>query len=122
MTDDKKPSPEDRAKAFTHETRVLIMGVMKDGELHTPLELSKTLDLGLSHVAYHVERLEELGAIFEEKTEPRRGAVAHFYRTTGAVVPDDHKAMVEKIKAVVAGSLSAAKKLAAITDILEEAT
>jgi hypothetical protein len=48
----------------------------------SPGDLAEVLDAPLGVVAYHVRQLRDYGLITETRTEPRRGAVAHFYRRT----------------------------------------
>jgi DNA-binding transcriptional regulator GbsR (MarR family) len=48
----------------------------------SPNELAKELDEGLSQVSYHVKVLKDYKVITLVKTEPRRGAVEHYYRAT----------------------------------------
>jgi len=47
----------------------------------SPKELADELGAPLSDVSYHVRVLRELGAIELVRTEPVRGAVAHYYRS-----------------------------------------
>jgi DNA-binding transcriptional ArsR family regulator len=47
----------------------------------SPKELADHLKAPLSDVSYHVRVLRELGAIELVRTEPVRGAVAHYYRS-----------------------------------------
>ena len=47
----------------------------------SPKELADELNAPLSDVSYHVRVLRELGAIELVRTEPVRGAVAHYYRS-----------------------------------------
>jgi DNA-binding transcriptional ArsR family regulator len=70
-------------KALDHVLRQHILLAAVQGEV-SPSELSKALDEGLSQVSYHVKVLrEECGGMIEEtRTEPRRGAVEHYYRAT----------------------------------------
>jgi len=42
--------------------------------------LAKRLDEELNQVHYHFKVLRDLGIIVETKTEPRRGALEHYYR------------------------------------------
>jgi len=51
----------------------------------SPNELSKELGEGLSQVSYHVKVLKDFEMIQMVKTEPRRGAVEHYYRATSKV-------------------------------------
>ena len=45
--------------------------------------MADELDASLGVVSYHVRRLEALGFLKLVKREPRRGAVEHYYSTTG---------------------------------------
>lgn len=70
------------AKALAHVLRQHILLAMVQGEV-SPSELSKALGEGLSQVSYHVKVLrDECEMIVETRTEPRRGAVEHYYRAT----------------------------------------
>lgn len=70
-------------KALDHVLRQHILLATVAGEV-SPNELSKALDEGLSQVSYHVKVLRDEcdGMIVETRTEPRRGAVEHYYRAT----------------------------------------
>jgi DNA-binding transcriptional ArsR family regulator len=73
------------SKALSHPLRVRILRAL-DGCLRSPNELSIQLDEPLGNVSYHVKQLEGFGCVELAKTEPRRGAVEHFYRSTGKAV------------------------------------
>lgn len=66
-------------KALSHSLRVRILAVLND-RVASPNMLSKELEEGLSQVSYHVKVLKDFDCIEMVKTEPRRGAVEHFYR------------------------------------------
>jgi len=70
-------------KALDHVLRQHILLATVAGEV-SPNELSKALDEGLSQVSYHVKVLRDdcEGMIEETRTEPRRGAVEHYYRAS----------------------------------------
>jgi|GEM_PF-353442 len=70
-------------KALDHTLRQHILLATVQGEV-SPNELSKALGEGLSQVSYHVKVLRDEcdGMIVETRTEPRRGAVEHYYRAT----------------------------------------
>lgn len=70
-------------KALDHVLRQHILLAAVAGEV-SPNELSKALDEGLSQVSYHVKVLRDDcdGMIEETRTEPRRGAVEHYYRAS----------------------------------------
>jgi DNA-binding transcriptional ArsR family regulator len=66
-------------KALSHRLRTHILAILNE-RVASPNQLSKELDEGLSQVSYHIEMLKKLELIELVKTEPRRGAVEHFYR------------------------------------------
>jgi DNA-binding transcriptional ArsR family regulator len=68
-------------KALAHPLRVEILTILNE-RMASPNELSKELDEGLSQVSYHVKVLKDFDCIEMVKTEPRRGAVEHYYRAT----------------------------------------
>jgi DNA-binding transcriptional ArsR family regulator len=68
-------------KALAHELRVQILTILNE-RMASPNELAKELDEGLSQVSYHVKVLRDYECIELVKTEPRRGAVEHYYRAT----------------------------------------
>jgi DNA-binding transcriptional ArsR family regulator len=68
-------------KALAHPLRVQILMILNE-RMASPNELSKELDEGLSQVSYHVKVLKDFECIEMVKTEPRRGAVEHYYRAT----------------------------------------
>jgi DNA-binding transcriptional ArsR family regulator len=68
-------------KALAHPLRVHILTILNE-RMASPNELSKELEEGLSQVSYHVKVLKDFECIEMVKTEPRRGAVEHYYRAT----------------------------------------
>jgi DNA-binding transcriptional ArsR family regulator len=68
-------------KALSHELREQILIILNE-RMASPNELAKELDEGLSQVSYHVKVLKDYETITLVKTEPRRGAVEHYYRAT----------------------------------------
>lgn len=80
-----KTSPEgitqQLAKALAHPLRVRILSSLHKG-VSSPNQLSQELDEPLGNVSYHVKTLLEFECVELVKTEPRRGAVEHFYRAT----------------------------------------
>ena len=69
------------AKALAHPLRVRILASLSRG-ISSPNQLSQELGEPLGNVSYHVKTLLEFDCIELVKTEPRRGAVEHFYRAT----------------------------------------
>lgn len=68
-------------KALAHELRVEILAILNE-RMASPNELAKELNEGLSQVSYHVKVLKDYECIELVKTEPRRGAVEHYYRAS----------------------------------------
>lgn len=69
------------AKALAHPLRMQILTSLHRG-ISSPNQLSQELGEPLGNVSYHVKTLLEFDCIELVKTEPRRGAVEHFYRAT----------------------------------------
>jgi DNA-binding transcriptional ArsR family regulator len=69
------------AKALAHPLRVRILSSLQKG-ISSPNQLAQELDEPLGNVSYHVKTLLEYDCVELVKTEPRRGAVEHFYRAT----------------------------------------
>jgi DNA-binding transcriptional ArsR family regulator len=80
-----KTSPEgitqQLAKALAHPLRVKILTELHKG-ISSPNQLAQQLGEPLGNVSYHVKTLLEYDCVELVKTEPRRGAVEHFYRAT----------------------------------------
>src|SRR5690242_14094688 len=66
-------------RAISHPLRQRLLGML-DGRTASPNELARELGLPLGRVSYHIRLLHDLGAIELVATEPRRGALEHFYR------------------------------------------
>jgi DNA-binding transcriptional ArsR family regulator len=77
-------------KAISHPLRHRLLGLL-DERVASPNELARELGLPLGRVSYHIRLLADLGAIELVRTEPRRGALEHFYRavTRGWFSDDD---------------------------------
>lgn len=86
-------------KALAHPLRVEILTILNE-RMASPNELSKELDEGLSQVSYHVKVLKDFECIEMVKTEPRRGAVEHYYRATARAFFTDreYKHLPDSIK------------------------
>ncbi|HEX5376794.1 MAG TPA: winged helix-turn-helix domain-containing protein [Solirubrobacterales bacterium] len=104
----KKTSGVDQklVKALAHPLRVEILMILNE-RMASPNELSKELEEGLSQVSYHVKVLKDFDCIEMVKTEPRRGAVEHYYRATSrAFLADrDWKHLPDSIKPGVSASV-----------------
>jgi len=69
------------AKALAHPLRVRILSSLHKG-ISSPNQLAQELGEPLGNVSYHVKTLLEYDCVELVRTEPRRGAVEHFYRAT----------------------------------------
>ena len=76
-------------KALANPMRWRILVMLNEREW-SPNELSEELVEGLSQVSYHVKVLKDFELIEMTRTEPRRGAVEHYYRAVErAYLPTD---------------------------------
>lgn len=75
-------------KALGHPIRKTLLKLcLEAGERRSPKELAlatykgkRSFQAHLSNVSYHMRTLAEYGVLVVAGEEPRRGAVAHFYR------------------------------------------
>ena len=96
-------------KALSHPLRVRILAYMNDREW-SPNELAEELAEGLSQVSYHVKVLKDFELIEMTRTQPKRGAVEHFYRAVArAYIPTGMAKLIPKSGQEIIGN-----------DILEE--
>src|SRR5438067_13082175 len=69
-------------KALAHPLRIHILRILED-RTASPRELADELEAKLPNVSYHVRFLERLGVLKLVDTQPRRGALEHYYRANG---------------------------------------
>jgi DNA-binding transcriptional ArsR family regulator len=67
------------AKALSHPLRAHVLTILNE-RVASPNQIANELEEPLGNVSYHVKTLAEMGCIELVKTEPRRGAIEHFYR------------------------------------------
>src|SRR4051812_38695836 len=67
------------AKALAHPLRARILQRLGE-RVSSPGELAVELDAPLGVISYHVRMLREYECVELVRTEPRRGALQHFYR------------------------------------------
>jgi DNA-binding transcriptional ArsR family regulator len=72
--------------AVAHPLRVEILAAIGRGE-SSPKQLAAQLDAQLGVVSYHVRALHTAALLKQTRTEPIRGALAHYYRVTPAAAP-----------------------------------
>lgn len=68
-------------KALTHPIRARALAILNE-RTASPNEIAKELGQGVGHVSYHINVLKKCECIELVNTEPRRGAVEHYYRAT----------------------------------------
>jgi predicted transcriptional regulator len=84
------------AKAVANSVRIDALRILNEQEA-SPKELAAALEEELSHISYHVTQLHDYKCIERVRTEPRRGAVKHFYRAvTPPYVSDEQTAEMSK--------------------------
>jgi DNA-binding transcriptional ArsR family regulator len=86
------PSLDERLiKALAHPLRWRIVeAVVERGEA-SPVELARLLGEPLATVSHHMRVLRDHGCIELTRTEPRRGAVEHYYRAIMPAFFDDEQ-------------------------------
>jgi DNA-binding transcriptional ArsR family regulator len=67
-------------QGFGHPTRIRALVLLEFES--SPAEIATVIDAPLGVVSYHVRMLREYGLIEQTRTEPKRGALQHFYRRT----------------------------------------
>jgi len=68
-------------RALAHPIRVYILEELQD-RVASPTELSKETERSLGVVSYHANVLVSCGCLELVRTQPRRGALEHFFRAT----------------------------------------
>jgi DNA-binding transcriptional ArsR family regulator len=78
-------------KALAHPLRWRIVEVLTDRGEASPVELARLLDQPLATISHHTRVLRDLQCIELTRTEPRRGAVEHYYRVLMPAFFDDEQ-------------------------------
>ena len=76
------------AKALAHPLRARILQRLGE-RVASPGDLAVELDAPLGVVSYHVRMLRDYDCVELVRTEPRRGALQHFYRATARPTLDE---------------------------------
>lgn len=108
-------------KALDHVLRQHILLAAVAGEI-SPKRLSEALNEGLSQVSYHFKVLREDcdGIIEETHTEPRRGAVEHYYRASAkTLIPAQAWRQLKKGLRAVVGAGQASDLFNDLADALQ---
>lgn len=102
--------------AVNHPVRLDILSILFE-RTASPKELSRQLRVPLATASFHVAELKMSDVIEQVRTEPRRGAVEHFYRAKlrpevsdeewrALPMPSRRKFAATLLQAIVAESLS----------------
>ena len=76
-------------KALGHPLRMRLLTFVAERGEASPVQMSRALDVPLATVSHHTRVLRDLGYIELARTEPRRGAMEHYYRARAAPFLDD---------------------------------
>jgi DNA-binding transcriptional ArsR family regulator len=87
------------AKALSHPIRVQILTILHK-RVASPNQIAQEIGEGLSQVSYHVKVLKEFECVELVRTEPRRGAVEHFYRAAARsfLTDNDWKSLPDAVR------------------------
>src|SRR5918999_5780507 len=86
----RSPSPQTEfARVLAHPLRPRILELLAVRGEASPNEMAAELGVPLGTLSYHTRLLRDLGWIELVRTEPRRGAVEHFYRAVVRPFIDD---------------------------------
>jgi DNA-binding transcriptional ArsR family regulator len=91
------------AKALAHPLRARILQRLGE-RVASPGELAVELGAPLGVVSYHVRMLREYDCVELVRTEPRRGALQHYYKATARAVLDAEQR--RSLPAALRGELS----------------
>jgi DNA-binding transcriptional ArsR family regulator len=83
-----KSSVDEMLKAISHEIRIDILRICSE-RVTSPTEFSKETGRSLNQISYHFKSLWEEGVLVLVRTEPRRGAVEHYYRASVPAMLDE---------------------------------
>lgn len=87
----RRPERSDHVvRAIANPLRQRILRILNE-RVASPKEIAEQLDLPVSNVSYHARVLLECQCIELVRTEPRRGAVEHFYRALERPMLDDEQ-------------------------------
>jgi DNA-binding transcriptional ArsR family regulator len=76
---------------LAHPIRCRALTILADREA-SPVEIGRELQIGASHVAYHVRVLHESGLIELTEETPRRGSIEHRFRAVFRSLTDEQYA------------------------------
>jgi predicted transcriptional regulator len=66
--------------------RIIELAAGEDVARFSPSEVAETLGAPLGTVSYHIRQLHHHGLLEAAGTQPRRGAIEHFYRASAELI------------------------------------
>jgi DNA-binding transcriptional ArsR family regulator len=85
------PLDEGLIKALAHPLRWRILESLSERGEASPVELARLLDEPLATISHHMRVLRDLSCVELTRTEPRRGAIEHYYRPVMPAFFDDEQ-------------------------------
>jgi DNA-binding transcriptional ArsR family regulator len=82
---------ESLIKALAHPLRWRLLEVLTERGEASPVELARLLERPLATVSHHMRVLRELRCVEPSRTEPRRGAIEHYYQPLMPAFFDDEQ-------------------------------
>jgi DNA-binding transcriptional ArsR family regulator len=82
---------ESLIKALAHPLRWRLLEVLIDRGEASPVQLARLLDEPLATVSHHMRVLRDTRCVRLTRTEPRRGAVEHYYQPLMPAFFDDER-------------------------------
>jgi DNA-binding transcriptional ArsR family regulator len=79
------------SRALAHPLRWRILEVISERGESSPIELARALDQPLATISHHVRVLRDSRCVELARTEPRRGAIEHYYRAVLPTFFDDEQ-------------------------------
>ena len=76
-------------RVLAHPLRQQLLIMLHKHGVTSPRELAERSGERLANVSYHVRVLRDAGCVELVRTEPRRGAIEHFYRASARPILDD---------------------------------
>jgi DNA-binding transcriptional ArsR family regulator len=84
---DKRVIDQRLVRAVAHPLRVEILEVLVGKGEMSPTQIADTLQSKPGNVSYHVNVLRDCEVLELVRTEPRRGALEHYYRPAASIRP-----------------------------------
>ena len=104
-------------KVVSHPLRLRMLAVLRE-RVASPSDLAGELDEPIGNVSYHMRTLADFGAVELVRTEPRRGAVEHYYQAVTDAPVAEQIARLSWMLMLPSGEQRAAEERA-VLDVLK---